>query len=76
MVPKLLWSSSMVLSITVDHFHQSHGIVHTTVGKFVIVTMFMSMVTVKTQNSHMMYLDIQLSCYVVQPMSVRKTGIM
>jgi hypothetical protein len=46
-----------------DHFHQSHGIVHATMGKFAIVTMLPSMVTVKTQNSHMMYLDIQLSSH-------------
>jgi len=69
-VPKPPWSSSTVLSITVDHFHQTHGIVHATVGKFIIVTKLPSMVTVKTQNSHMMYLDIQLSSHQSQTIIV------
>jgi hypothetical protein len=58
----------------VDHFHQSHGIVHATVVKFVIVTMLLSVVTVETQNSHMMFLDIQLSSHQSKTISLAICG--
>jgi hypothetical protein len=54
-----IWPHNLPSAIMV-HFTILHGVIHSTVGTFIIVTMLLNMATIESKNSHIMFLNTQL----------------
>jgi hypothetical protein len=65
-----IWPHNLASTIVV-RFTILHGVIHGTVGTFIIVAMLLSMATVESRKSHIMFLNTQLGLRLSKIIRVR-----